>query len=371
MIFLSALITGLQQSLIDQTLNTQPHITLRPADEVARPQLQDKDLLRSVQPAAQRVRSIPEWQELLKRAENRATVDGASPLAMGDAFARRGLAYRPVVLLGVDGERFDTVIPIKKSLSSGRYLLQGQDALIGTQLAEDLGVTVGDKIRIETPEDREALLLIVGIFDLGNQAVNSRWLITPLRTAQTLLDLPGGVNVLQLTVKDVFEAEKVAASLRGEMTLRVESWMQTNRQLLTALKSQSSSSYTIQFFIFLAVAMGIASVLIVSVVQRTAQIGILRAMGISRAAIFRIFLLQGATVGVMGSIVGAGVGSALSFTFSQSAVGPDGSATFPMALSWGLFLWTGAIAVATGIAAAAIPARRAARLDPVEAIRHG
>jgi lipoprotein-releasing system permease protein len=213
-------------------------------------------------------------------------------------------------------------------------------------------------------------LLVRGVFDLGNQEVNRRWVVVPLRMGQTLLDLPGGANVLRVKVRRIFEADRVAARIASRTGQVAESWMESNAQLLIGLQSQSSSSYTIQFFVFLAVAMGIASVLAVSVVQRTREIGILRAMGTARGGIAAVFVIQGGLVGFAGSLLGCAGGVGLSLAFSRLAQNPDGSATFPMDLSPSLFLAASALATLTGIAAAVLPARRAAQLDPVEAIRY-
>jgi lipoprotein-releasing system permease protein len=147
--------------------------------------------------------------------------------------------------------------------------------------------------------------------------------------------------------------------------------MKSNRDLLIALRSQSSSSYMIQFFVAVAVALGIASVLIVSVVQRSREIGILRAIGTSRRRVIRVFLIQGAILGAAGSLLGVGLGSALALFFASLAKNPDGSATFPVDLNLHLFVVSALLAIATGLVAAVAPAHRAARLDPVEVIRSG
>lgn len=370
MVFLSALITGLQESLIKQTLGTQPHITLRPVEEAPSPQRKDGLLARRVQPATQRILTIPEWQRVHARVVADKEIRASSPLATGNAFAVRGTVNRPVVIMGVVPEQFEPVIAVGKSVVLGRYRLSGGEAAIGVELAKNLGISVGDKLRVTTPEGGDALIAVQAIFDLGNQQVNQRWVVMPLRTGQALLGFQGSVNAIHLTVTDLFDAESVARRVAGNTGLDAESWMETNRQLLVALKSQSSSSYTIQFFVFLAVAMGIASVLVVSVVQRTRDIGILRAMGMSRSQVFSVFLLQGALIGLLGSLLGCGVGAGLSSVFSRIARAPDGSPTFPMSLSIELFAAASVAATLTGVLAAALPARRAAELDPVEAIRH-
>lgn len=373
MVFLSALINGLQTSLIDRTLGTQAHVVIRPREERARPvrvPRAEHEVIRRVERPAQRIRSVTEWQRVDERLAREPHVVATSPTAMGDAFAMRGLASRPVVVLGVVLERFDQVIPIRARLLRGSPRLDGNDAFIGAELADALGVDVGDQIRIQVPGGEDALVVVQGVFDLGNQQVNERWVVMALRRGQTLLGLPGGANALHVTVDSIFEADQVAARIRDDTGLVVESWMQTNEQLLIGLRSQSSSSYTIQFFVFLAAAIGIASVLVVSVVQRTREIGILRAMGTPRRRVAAVFLLQGAVIGLVGSFAGCAFGAALSLAFARLAQNPDGSPTFPMALTPTLFLTATALATVTGMSAALVPARRASRLDPVEAIRH-
>lgn len=370
MVFLSALITGLQDSLIEQTLGTQPHIVIRALDERARPQLEGDAVVRRFENPAQRSQSIRQWQRHLRRLKKDPDVVAVAPLATGAAFALRGNGSRPIVVIGMDAYPFDRIIAVSENLTSGAFSPNGNEAVIGNQLANDLGVGVGDRIRLTTPEDRSVLVTVRGIFDLGNGKVNETWVLLPLRTGQTLISMPGGANNIYARVGEVFEAETIASRLRSESDLEFQSWMSANQQLLVALRSQSSSSYTIQFFVFLAVAMGIASVLVVSVVQRTREIGILRAMGVSRGVIFRVFLLQGAVIGVFGSLLGCGLGIGLSLFFSSIVQGPNGTATFPMALSPQLLGLAFFFATLTGVGAATLPARRAARLEPVEAIRH-
>jgi lipoprotein-releasing system permease protein len=149
--------------------------------------------------------------------------------------------------------------------------------------------------------------------------------------------------------------------------------MDTNAQLLSGLRSQSSSSLLIQVFVILAVAMGIASVLVVSVIQRSREIGILRAIGTPRARVLRIFLIfliQGGIVGALGAALGTAIGAGLAGFFETVASNADGTPSFPIQIDAGLILGTAALAILTGLVAAVLPARRAARLDPAVAIRN-
>lgn len=370
MTFLSALITGLQDSLIRQTLGSQAHITLRPPEEVARPQLAGDRILRRVEQPEQRLLSISGWQSIGERVRDESDVVEVAAGLSGNASALRGNAERPVVVFGFDADEFNRIIDVRSRLEAGHFDPGGSEVVIGTELAQDLGVGLGDQLRLRTQTASETLVTISGLFDLGNQQVNQRWALLSRRSAQSLLGQPGGANLLYVRVARIFEAEPIARRMEAQTGLAVDSWMETNRQLLTALRSQSSSSYTIQFFVFIAVAMGIASVLVVSVVQRTREIGILRAMGIHRGTVFWVFVTQGALIGLAGSLLGALLGSGLAGLFARIAQAPDGSPTFPMALSPELFIFAALAATVTGMLAAALPARRAARLDPVEAIRH-
>jgi len=293
-----------------------------------------------------------------------------SPTVSGPGFALRGAASRSIVLFGVEPSRFDRIFAVSSHMHGGSFAPSGTDVVLGIGLAADLGVDIGDRVRVSTAGEREQSFRIAGIFDLGNRDVNKRWAIVSLRAGQTLLDLVGGATNLDVRVDDVFAADQVASRISSRTGLVAESWMQTNQQLMVALRSQSSSSQTIQAFVILAVAMGIASVLVVSVVQKSREIGILRAMGLSRARVQRIFLFQGLLVGLIGSTFGSAMGAGLVLIFASAARNPDGSPLFLLALEPPLFITATVLATLVGPASAIWPASRAARLDPAVAIRN-
>lgn len=373
-VFLSALINGLQDSLIDKTLGNQPHVVVRVPDDVVRPQVREepgKVLARRIQPPPQRIRFILDGARVLSSIERQPRVLAAAAVVSGPGTAVRGTASASIVLKGVEAQRYQRIISMGPRIVSGLFRTTGSDAAIGTELARKLGLSVGDKLRIKTAREREDVFLVSGIFDVGNRDLNERWVFVSLRAAQTLLDLPGGVSSIEVKVDRIFEAESVAAAVSAETGLEAESWMKLNRQLLVGLRSQNASSHMIQFFVAVAVALGIASVLVVSVVQKSKEIGILRAMGTPARLVTRVFLLQGGLLGLVGSAVGVALGTGLALGFASLAKNADGSATFPVALNLGLFARTAAGATLTGVLAAVAPARRASRLDPAEVIRYG
>jgi lipoprotein-releasing system permease protein len=227
---------------------------------------------------------------------------------------------------------------------------------------------MGDKLRVSTGV-RSEVLTVAGLFDTGSREINRRRVFISLRLAQTLLDLPGSVSVIDLSVADLFGADAVADRLRAQTGLRVDSWMQTNAGLLNALSNQTISNNLIRGFVVAIVALGISSVLVVSVVQKQREIGILRAMGASRRDIMGVFLLQGALMGLLGSGLGAGLAYGLLVLFSHIFKSPDASAMYSAELDLALVLSASALACVIGLLSAYMPARRAARMDPVQAIR--
>lgn len=366
-VFITALIQGLQSNIVDRTLGTQAHVRVEAPEEVNRLAPLPDGTTRLVLETrrAQRLRSINNWQQVMAALDGLPGVTAVSPLVSGPAFARRGNALESVALVGMDPVRYQRIIPLGEDIISGSLKVGAGDAVIGRLLADDLGARVGDKFRLVADAGREAQLNIAGIFELGVRELDQRYVYLDLKQTQSLLGLPGGVTVIDLTVRDIFGADAVATRIAGLTGLKAESWMQSNGQLMNALRSQSMSTGMISFFVALSVAFGIASVLSISVVQRTREIGILRAMGTRRRQMLQVFLVQGAVLGLAGSAVGAFAGFGLVWVFNTFGPKlfyiPVGSWLVPAAM---------AIATLTGTVAAAIPARRAARLDPVVAIRH-
>jgi lipoprotein-releasing system permease protein len=322
-----------------------------------------------IQPRAQTLKALDQWESIARLAEETHDVVAVSPMVSGAGFALRGDASQSIALLGIDPQRYQRIVRMQKYLTLGKFDVSGTNVVIGTDMAQDLGVTVGDKLRLVTVSGLGDLVTVAGIFDIGNRDLNRRWVYTSLKLAQSLLNLPGGVTQIDLRVTRIFEANTIAAELRAQTGLTVDSWMQTNAQLLSALKSQSASNNMIRSFVILIVAVGIASVLVVSVVQKQREIGILRAMGASPAKVMQVFLLQGGFFGFAGSILGAGLSWALVTFFSRITRNADGSTLISADIEPSVILGACAMALIVGVLAAALPARRAAKLDPVQAIR--
>jgi lipoprotein-releasing system permease protein len=370
--YISALITGLQRNTIEKTLGAQAHVTLSPPDERVRvaPVLPNAGVnkLEQTQVRAQRQRSIDNWQLLLPELEAMPQVAAVSPMVSAAGLAVRGEASKAIALMGVELERYDRIVKLRSKIVEGAARLGPGEGIVGRDLALDLGVQVGDRIGIVTGGVQDSLR-ITALVDLGVRDLNRRTVIVPLRTAQSLVGLPGSATGLDIALVDIWAAQGVADGLSAKWPYKAESWQQANAQLVSALNAQSVSTSVIRGVVMIVVVLGIASVLVVSVVQKQREIGILRAMGATRGQVLRVFLLQGAIVGALGSALGVLLAVGLIWVFTHFVRGSDGLPLFNITLQAGLALRIAGLATVCGLLAAVAPARRASRLDPAQAIR--
>ncbi len=373
--YVSALINGLQSNTLAKTLGAQAHISLRAPDDLVTPAalpVPGAAVLTETQPRAQRLRSVANWQALVPLLERLPAVAGVSPMVSGSGLALRGEASQAIALMGVDLDRYDRVVGLRSKVVSGTARLSPGEAIVGRELASDLGVRVGDRLTVQTGSASGTVsdsVRVTALVDLGVKDLNRRTVIVPLRAAQSLLALPGGATQLDLTLKDVWVAQTLARALQGQFPYKIESWQESNAQLVSALNAQSISTSIIRGVVLAVVVLGIASVLVVSVVQKGREIGILRAMGATRGQVLRVFLVQGAVVGALGSVLGLLLAVALIWVFTHFVRGSDGLPLFSITLPAAMALQVALIASVCGVLAAVAPARRAAALDPAQAIR--
>ena len=370
-VFMSAMLTGLQANFIKRVLTSQAHIQILPPDQLARPQRHGVQEIEDpiIQRPSQRLVSIDQWQKIRRQLEAMPEISVVTPTAAGSALAKRGDASRAITLNGVEPETYFLVVHVPDYLVQGQARLLSDDILIGVELAKDLGANVGDKLNVTTSNGGARTLTIIGLLDFGNKGANSRSTFVSLRTAQSLLGMLGGVATIDLSLKDIYAAEDIAQNIQSANDVIADSWIKTNAQFFTAIRAQNLTNMLIRVFVGLSVAFGIAAVLVVSVIQRSRDIGILRAMGTSRAQIMRLFLIQGGVLGFFGSLAGSALGGFALIYWHAAARQADGTELFPLVIEFQLFVWTAVLATFTGLMAAMAPALRAAKLDPVVAIR--
>ncbi len=371
-VFMSALLAGLQANFIRRVLSTQSHIQLLQPQQVTRTLMGGAGGSvegANIQPPLQLNKSIDQWQAVVDQVREMPGVLVVSPVASGPALVVRGNATQAVNVNGIDPATYFRIVDFSDKLVRGSLRLGGADILVGTELCSTLGVDVGDKLHMTAANGDTTVLTIAGVFDLGNKGANQRTTFAALRTAQNMLNLPGGVTNIEVTVRDIYDAELIAQRINTATGVEADSWIRNSAQFFAAVSAQTTANTAIRFFVGLSVAFGIASVLVVSVVQKSREIGILRAMGISRGQILRIFLLQGGVLGFGGSVVGCAIGGLAIMLWQRLARNADGTPMFILTADPTLYVTALVLASITGLLAAFAPALRAARLDPVVAIR--
>nr|WP_315488122.1 ABC transporter permease [uncultured Rhodoferax sp.] len=266
---------------------------IKPPDEAPRILRQgtDVEFAARVQPRAQRPRSLDQWQKVRDATLTIPGVLVVAPVIEDSAFIVRGDANTGVSVRGIEPQSYLRLIALEEKIIAGRANVSSTDVLIGSKLAQDLGLRIGDKLTLKAALGTSVVLFVSGIFDFGNQDQNTGSVYVALRTAQSLMGLPGGVTALWVKVAVPFEAESTAQQIAAQPDIKVESWIETNAEFFKALSGQTLSFFMIRLFVGLTAALGIASVLVVSVVQKSKEIGILRATGTTRSQILGVFLL--------------------------------------------------------------------------------
>ncbi len=382
-IFISGLIGGVQQRIVRDITGSLPHVTVQ-APEL-QPRLPtdidtrhpDAEVFFDIGRRTYQREKIDQWQTVEEELRLFPHVVAVSPGVTGQGIASFGGKDAGVRVQGAIPARYDRIVNIAEDAVAGDFMsLASGDCAIGYRLAEDLGVELGDRLRLTSGVGRQEVLRVTCLVSTGQESVDNGWVFVPLRTAQSLFALGTSVSAFSIRLDELFVAERVAAQMTASLGLDAQSWIEQNPRIVNALRAQSSSSTIISLFSLVAAGFAISSVLIVSVLKRSREIGILKAMGARSRQILIIFTLEGLGIAVLGSGTGALLGSGLILGLRRIVTPPASPGQSPEPLLPGILTPTlviGAVAAAVivTIAAAALPARRAASLDPVEVMRGG
>ena len=363
-IFIGAIITSLQSNLIEQTLGNSPHITISESSDIFRDIRQDSrfEIIESQQV---KKTDFQGWRPVLNTLEKNYSFTAISPVLEGNSFLVKGGEDTSVLLRGVELNRANQIYQISKRIIQGNDKLEGNQILVGKELAEDFKLKVGDIALIAMANNVRERFNIQGIFDFENESINSNWIFIDLKRAQKLLDKETSISRIEIQIDDVFIADRISRNLSGQFQdLMVENWKEQNAQLLNALSSQSVSNYIIQIFVLLAVTLGISSVLGISVIQRSRELGILKALGIKNNSARLIFIFQGGILGFLGALLGALLGIVLIQAFTNLV------SVFSIEVQVYQIILVLIITTIACIFSAVIPANSSARLNPIEVIRN-
>lgn len=344
-IFIGSLIFGLQEDLINTTVGSSPHIVISSKEKNG---FIDEDL---------------------KINLDNKDIKYKSPSLNMNGFMKEGKSEVPVLARGFNLEKAEKIYKFKDNLIKGKIPTKNNEVIIGKKMAKDLKLKVGDNTEILTPTGKKSEVKVTGIFDLGVENINSLWMVSNIETVQNIFGLDKVISNIEIQVKDVFSADKVSKTI--DTDLKVTNWKVSNAQLLSGLNGQSVSSLMIQIFVMISVVLGIASVLVISVVQKRKQIGILKAMGIKDSTSSFIFLFQGLILGILGATLGIVLGLGLLKMFTAFAVNPDGTPVVNILISYKFIALSWGIAIIAAVLASIIPSISSKRLSTIEVIKNG
>jgi len=361
-VFIGTLIDGLQKGLIDKTINNSPQITV----------LSNKD-----------DKTIEDWEKkIIQIRESDSRVKNVSPVLDASAFIKDGTKSYPILMRGFQLEDSNKIYNIKNRIYEGSWILERdvessrKKILIGRELNKELKKKPGEVIKVTTPTGKTEEFTISGFYDLEVSSINKSWVITDLNTVQNTFGFENKITSIeaQILVDDVFKADAISKNVKYNLDnkdVKVENWQEQNKQLLSGLSGQSTSSYMIQFFVIVSVVLAIASILAITVIQKSKEIGILKAMGIKNGPASRIFLFQGVILGIFGAILGVTFGLGLTVAFTKFAVNADGNPIVQLYVNPKFIILSAILAIGSSSIAALIPAKKSAKLDPIEVIKNG
>jgi lipoprotein-releasing system permease protein len=333
-------------------------------------------------------------EEVIGQVKSISGITGVAPFVYSQIMLRSAGGVSGAVVRGIDPQRavqkikdfdnarFAEALPHNPQTPSNHR----PGIVLGIELARNLGVVVGDPLYLISPQGMLSPMghmpamrrfQVTGVFDTGMYDYDGSVAYVHLADAQRLMRMENDVSGLEIRVDDIYQADTIREQLIGALgyPFWARDWMQLNRNLFSALKLEKAALSIILTLIVLVAAFNITSSLIMMVMEKTRDIAILKAMGATDRSIRRIFVIKGMTIGALGTTIGVVLGLILCallrrYKFIEL---PDVYyfSTLPVQLEWGDVLAVAAAAMGICFLATLYPARQAARLNPVEAIRYG
>lgn len=342
-------------------------------------------------------KGIKDHEDIIEKVEKIDGVLGASPYVLTEAIASSRYDSIGVVVRGVKPDEEKKVSKIAHNIKKGVFDFEvpkesddeelAGGIVVGVLLADRLGVSLNDTITLTLPRQVwspfhpvpavERNFRVVGIFYTGLFEYDSNLVYVDREQLQDAIAQRGVVNGIEVKVEDIFAVDGIAQRMKERLGFPylIQTWKETNRSLFYALRLEKVTMFIILLLIIFVAALNIISSLIMSVIEKTRDIGILRSLGATRGAIRRIFIYEGSIVGVVGTVLGVGLGLLVAILLRDYVqIGLPKDVYYidhlPVVISIRDIILVGVSAVAISILSTIYPAFRASRLDPVEAIRY-
>jgi lipoprotein-releasing system permease protein len=354
-IFVGSLLQNLQDGFLNALVDNSPHVSVVPAKN---------DI------------SISDWEVLVDEISELDEINVIGVTADSPAQALKGNKSFNVLVRGLSPEISKDIYKITSSIYEGKDLVTQQDVLIGKEFSEENNIKIGDILTLAAVRGSVTTrqnFTITGLFDLNSPGLNSLWVIVKLEASQNFFNFGNNITAIETQIEDVFAADKVTNKIEEILQnnkIIVENWEEKNPQFFSAVSAQSASSYMIQTFVLMSVIIGIASVLSITVIQKSRQIGILKAMGIKDRQAGLIFMFQGLFIGIGGALIGLSLGAFLFYGFIQ-AISSSGNSFLSADFNLDFMVASAIVAILSAVGASVLPALKSRKLNPIEVIRNG
>lgn len=363
-LFISSIIVSLQKDLIGSVLGNTPHIVIQEG-QVRNQLLKDEfDAYTLGNFPIERDR-VGDYKNIIESLTKIWEFKNIVYTLNENAIYRRQGKSSPVTLIAVDLDNADSLYNIKERITLGNPHLYSDNLIIGQGIRREYSLSIGDTMDLTLSNGNIFKGRVSGVVDLENQQSNNSFVFLELKKGQQILDKKGYVSNINLQIFDVFKAETLSESLKKSYKdLKITPWTEDGKSLLLALKAQTSSSIVIQFVVTLATSLSIVSVLFITVIQKSKEIGILKAMGTKDRSSGLIFIYQGGIIGFLGAIIGVVLGY-LIILFYTLGVNPP----FIIEIDRVKVILIIVISTFSAMLAAYFPAKKCMRLNPIEVIR--
>jgi lipoprotein-releasing system permease protein len=349
-----AVMVGFTGELYNTTVNKLPHVSVSPQEG------EDYIYL---------------YRNLIEEISKIEAVTAVSPFLTGEASFRFRTNSSNVELKGVHPLQENDINSIEADMVEGdfRELESSKNTVvIGSKLADKLGVSLSDSIDVSFPNANSLSLRIVGIFDTGSP-LDESLAYTSLGTAQEFYNVPDAINGISVRLDNYNKDREIAAEIK-KTGYNAKGWTETNPAILRTIAIESTSNNVVLGLIVIIASFGVVSTLNLSVIGATSQIGMLRAMGATVSSIKMIFILQSGLLGLLGALAGTLTGVVISLAIGQYKIPGasselySGITNIPIIVRIGDILVIIVAVFLLNLIAGIYPAQQAAKLDPVKAI---
>ena len=375
----SSLMRGSERDFIKRLVDNSPHITV--SDEYRHPQPQPA-MLRWPDGAVElhRVKPLTEVRGIRGHAQKQAFIESlpelrVAPVLVGSVVLTFAGRIEGVTFSGIVPAQMKGVSTIEDKMTQGSLdalAVNPNGIVIGEGLAKKFGLGMGSVVNVASPGGEVRTLKVVGIFRTGNASYDETQTFALLKRVQGLLDRPDRVNRFVLQLDDPYAAREVAAVIEQRIGYKTVSWLEASEDLMSVLLVRNLIMYSVVSAILVVAAFGIYNTISTIVMEKTHDIAILKSMGFHARDIRRIFLAEGIMLGLLGSLLGLGLGLGLMWLLAQVEIKPPGATDLVhLPIYWGYeqYLLAAGFALASAVAAAYLPARKAGRVQPVTILR--